>query len=52
MEDIQSSADARGIGIQRVGINDAHLPFLIRTKEGAFQQVLARICFIFRFCRH
>ena len=45
MEDIQNSVDSRGIEIQRVGINDAHLPFQIRTKEGDFQQVLARICF-------
>ena len=45
MEDIQSSVDSRGIAIQHVGVRDIHLPFQIRTKEGDFQQVLARICF-------
>ena len=45
MQDIQSSADQRGIAIQRVGITEAHLPFLIKTKAGDFQQVLARIRF-------
>lgn len=45
MEDVQSSEDQRGIAIQRVGINDAHLPFLIKMKEDGFQQVLARIRF-------
>lgn len=45
MQDVQNQEDARGIAIQRVGIKDAHLPFLIKTKEGGFQQVLARICF-------
>ena len=45
MRDVQNQADARGIAIQRVGIKDAHLPFLIKTKEGGFQQVLARVRF-------
>ena len=45
MRDVQNQADARGIAIQQVGIKDAHLPFLIKTKEGGFQQVLARIRF-------
>ena len=45
MEDIQSNMDSRGIAIQRVGVREVHLPFQIRTKEGDFQQVLARICF-------
>ena len=45
MRDVQNQADARGIAIQRVGIKDAHLPFLIKTKDGGFQQVLARILF-------
>jgi len=45
MKDVQSSMDQRGIAIQRVGINDAHLPFLIKTQDGGFQQVLARIKF-------
>ena len=45
MKDVQSSADKRGIAIQKVGINDAHLPFLIKAKDGSFQQVLAKIKF-------
>ena len=45
MQDVQNRTDARGIAIQRVGIKDAHLPFLIKTKDGGFQQVLARIRF-------
>ncbi len=45
MEDIQNSGDSRGIEIQRVGVSEAHLPFQIRTKDGDFQQVLARIRF-------
>lgn len=45
MRDVQNQTDARGIAIQRVGIKDAHLPFLIKTKDGGFQQVLARIRF-------
>ena len=45
MEDIQNSVDSRGIEIQHVGVSDAHLPFQIRTQEGNYQQVLARICF-------
>ena len=45
MKDVQNSLDRRGIAIQRVGIKDAHLPFLIKTLDGGFQQVLARIKF-------
>jgi len=45
LKDVQRSRDQRGIVIQRVGINEAHLPFLIKTKKGDFQQVLARIRF-------
>ena len=45
MQDVQNREDARGIAIQRVGIKDAHLPFLIKTREGGFQQVLAKIRF-------
>jgi GTP cyclohydrolase FolE2 len=36
MQDVQNQTDARGIAIQRVGIKDAHLPFLIKTKDGGF----------------
>lgn len=45
MQDVQSRPDARGIAIQRVGVKNVHLPFLIKTKEGGFQSVLARIRF-------
>lgn len=45
MRDVQSSLDERGIAIQRVGVSDVHLPFLIKTKEGDFQPVLANIRF-------
>ncbi len=45
MQDVQNLQDSRGIAIQHVGIKEAHLPFLIKTKEGGFQQVLARIRF-------
>lgn len=45
MQDVQSREDARGIAIQKVGIRNVHLPFQIKTREGGFQQVLARICF-------
>lgn len=43
MKDIQNLADVRGIPIQKVGVNDVHLPFLIKTKAGSFQSVLACI---------
>lgn len=45
MIDVQKSADNRGIAIQKVGIKEASLPFLIKTKEGDYQQVLAKIRF-------
>ena len=45
MQDVQNRQDLRGIAIQKVGIKEAHLPFLIKTKEGSYQQVLARIRF-------
>lgn len=45
MKDVQAGFDKRGISIQNVGIKEAHLPFLIKTKEGTFQQVLANISF-------
>lgn len=45
MKDVQNSADTRGIAIQRVGIRDVHIPFQIKTKEEAYQQVLANISF-------
>ena len=45
MQDVQNRQDLRGIAIQKVGIKEAHLPFLIKTREGGYQQVLARIRF-------
>ena len=45
MQDVQNRQDSRGIAIQKVGIKEAHLPFLIKTKEGGYQQVLSRIRF-------
>lgn len=43
MKDVQSRTDERGIDIQKVGVNDVHLPFYIKTKDGSYQSVLARI---------
>ncbi len=45
MKDVQNTIDQRGIAIQRVGIKDAFLPFQIKTQEGGFQQVCAKVCF-------
>lgn len=45
MKDVQNSIDQRGIAIQRVGIKDAYLPFLIKTKAEGYQQVTAKVCF-------
>jgi GTP cyclohydrolase I len=44
MKDVQSLADERGIAIQKVGVSEVHLPFLIKHKGGgSFQSVLANI---------
>jgi len=43
LKDVQNIADDRGIAIQNVGVSDVHLPFLIKTKAGSFQSVLANI---------
>mgnify|MGYP005836905859 CR=1 FL=1 len=43
MYDVQNSPDTRGIDIQRVGLKGVHLPFLIRTMDGDYQQVLGRV---------
>ncbi len=45
MQDVQNRRDPRGIAIQQVGVNEVHLPFQIRTRQGGYQQVLARIRF-------
>lgn len=43
MRDIQNLFDERGIAIQKVGVSDVYLPFLIKTKSGSWQTVLAEI---------
>ena len=43
LKDVQNITDNRGIAIQNVGVSDVHLPFLIKTKAGSFQSVLAKI---------
>lgn len=43
MEDVQNRFDERGIEIQRVGVKEVHLPFLIATKGGGYQQILGKI---------
>ena len=45
MLDVQSREDERGIAIQRVGVKEVRLPFLIKKQAGGYQQVLARIAF-------
>lgn len=45
MIDVQQRKDSRGIAIQQVGVNDVHLPCLIKTKDGGFQQVLSSVRF-------
>lgn len=43
MEDVQNRFDERGIEIQRVGVKEVHLPFLVATKDGGYQQILGKI---------
>lgn len=43
MEDVQNLLDQRGIEIQRVGVKEVHLPFLIATRDGGYQQILGKI---------
>ena len=45
MLDVQNREDGRGIAIQRVGVKEVRLPFLIKKQAGGYQQVLARIAF-------
>lgn len=45
MKDVQNQKDERGIEIQKVGVKNVSLPFLIKEKGDGFQQVLANICF-------
>lgn len=48
MKDMQNTFDYRGVAIQRVGVQNVRLPFLIRTREGGQQSVLANICLTVR----
>ncbi|TGE37207.1 GTP cyclohydrolase I FolE2 [Desulfosporosinus fructosivorans] len=43
MIDVQGCADERGISIQKVGVKEIYLPFLIQTKNGDYQTVSANI---------
>jgi GTP cyclohydrolase I len=43
MKDVQNFTDSRGISIQKVGVSEVHLPFLIKNKDKSFQSVLANI---------
>lgn len=45
LKDVQNRSDHRGIAIQKVGVNDVHLPFCIKGKNEATQNVLAKIKF-------
>lgn len=45
LKDVQNRSDHRGIAIQNVGVNDVHLPFSIKEKNGTTQNVLAKIKF-------
>ncbi len=38
MKDVQNQADVRGIPIQKVGVNDVHLPFLIKPRLDHFSR--------------
>ena len=41
LPDIQLSADARGLTLQKVGINKIEVPIRLRQRDGQFQSVLA-----------
>ena len=43
LKDVQNVRDERGIAIQKVGVSNVNLPFLIKTKAGSYQSVLANI---------
>lgn len=40
MKDVQGQQDHRGVAIQRVGVKDVHLPFLVKEKDNGYQSVL------------
>jgi GTP cyclohydrolase I len=44
VKDVQNFQDERGIDLQKVGVKDVHLPFLIKMRNGKIQSVLAIIC--------
>lgn len=52
MKDIQNSQDLRGIDLQQVGVKDVHLPVMIATKRGDFQQALGRVTFSANLPQH
>jgi GTP cyclohydrolase I len=43
LRDIQSGPDYRGIDIQKVGVKGVQLPFLLRMKDGSYQQIQTRL---------
>lgn len=45
MKDVQNFFDHRGIAIQKVGVNDVYIPFLIKKRDGGFWQVAAKVRF-------
>lgn len=40
MKDVQGQQDTRGVAIQRVGVKEVRLPFLVKEKDNGFQSVL------------
>ena len=49
MLDVQNREDERGIAIQRVGVKDVRLPFLIKKQAGGYPQGPAKITFTRRW---
>ena len=43
MKDVQNLPDPRGIDIQQVGLKNVHIPVLIATKAGDYQQTLGEV---------
>ena len=52
MCDVQNYADSRGIEIQKVGVKDVHLPFVIATREGGRQSVQGQVEMMVNLPRH
>lgn len=40
IKDVQGQQDGRGVAIQRVGVKDVRLPFLVKEKDDGYQSVL------------